>query len=1271
MSHLISLIAAAALVLSATVARPVRAGLQQEANAPHWIWHPGAGSNRSFPAETRYFRKVFRVKEASRLAIEITADNAFVLYLDGKLVAEGNDWGTVQKVEAKLEVGPHVLAARASNEAQGPAGILVRGGVLPLGQGVPIQTDDTWRSTARVSDGDGWKVIHFDDRGWARALDLGILGVEPWGPLANSAQNPSNRFRVAAGFTIETVAGPVVTGSVVAFTFDPEGSPCVSIEGGPIARLCDEDRDGRFDRRLPITPEMTNCQGLSFIRGHLYAVGNGPKGAGLYRLDDADGDGVFEKTELIRESDGGIGEHGPHAVALGPDGRLYYANGNHAHLKPPIDPASPVNAAYEGELLPHYNDSSGHAAGIMAPGGEIYRSDDDGKTWKRVVAGFRNQYDFAFNRAGELFTFDSDMEYDVGLPWYRPVRVNHCTVGAEFGWRNGSGKWPAYYFDSLPSTLDVGRGSPTGVTFYQAHQFPANYDDRMLICDWSQGRILAVKLQRLGASYKASADELVSGQPLNCTDIEVGPDGAVYFTTGGRGTEGGLYRVSWKQARIEAERRQPPWEEAIRIASPLASFSRRKIAELRRQNPEEWDRALRLASLDPDQSRSPQERIRAIELMAQFGPEPGESVLCHLASDRSLAVADRALQLLGLRSSAGARRALVKALADPDPFIRRHACEGLMQQPSSEIPVEKLIPLLSDADRWIRFAARVAIEHAEPAKHRDRLLAIRDPRGRIEGLLVLVRATRLDQAAQDELLEIELGLLSERLGPDVERDLLRLIGLTFLLGPQRASAQPSRTLRSLLLERFRASTDSPSNREIGRLLAFLDEPRAVAAILAHQASVANHAAQIHDAYCLRAIKRGWDIETKRRLWAWHEAASRWEGGFSFLGYLDYMIQDLVVLLSALERLALLHLGQRYPFPTRVLVRELDIDRDPTLIQPLVALYRRVLDTPGAGAGGEDLRSLIVEKLGRTTHQEAHAALRELYALEPARHDQLARALADHPSDPDLPILIAALASRDPNTANLVTGALLKLNAHPQGPDALANLIRLARRLGPTSRPVLDELATRWTGSPRPPASSSFAAALSAWEEVYRRRFPTAPAPSGGDSQGAQTYELGQLIDNVLRGNVVKTTSAKRGEQVIAKARCLDCHKFGDRGTGLGPDLTTVSSRFRPAEILESIVLPSRVVSDQYKSATVATQSGKLYSGMPIVADGTNLVLLLSDGTKITIPKAEIEEQKTSTTSVMPDGLLNPLSYQEIADLLALFDSMPRVAAPEASAVKGK
>ena len=129
-----------------------------------------------------------------------------------------------------------------------------------------------------------------------------------------------------------------------------------------------------------------------------------------------------------------------------------------------------------------------------------------------------------------------------------------------------------------------------------------------------------------------------------------------------------------------------------------------------------------------------------------------------------------------------------------------------------------------------------------------------------------------------------------------------------------------------MLKRFSTSTDSPANREVARLLAFLDEPAAVAAIVAHQSKVADRPAQIHDAYCLRAIRRGWTDETRKQLWAWYETASRWEGGFSFLGYLDYMIQELVAPLDAAERDALLAEGEKFPFPTRVLVRELAIDK---------------------------------------------------------------------------------------------------------------------------------------------------------------------------------------------------------------------------------------------------------------------------------------------------------------------------------------------------------
>ena len=77
-----------------------------------------------------------------------------------------------------------------------------------------------------------------------------------------------------------------------------------------------------------------------------------------------------------------------------------------------------------------------------APGGYICRVDPDGKHWELVSMGYRNPFDIAFNRDGELFTYDSDMEWDVNMPWYRPTRVLHVASGGDFGYRNGAGKWP-------------------------------------------------------------------------------------------------------------------------------------------------------------------------------------------------------------------------------------------------------------------------------------------------------------------------------------------------------------------------------------------------------------------------------------------------------------------------------------------------------------------------------------------------------------------------------------------------------------------------------------------------------------------------------------------------------------------------------------------------------------------------------------------------------------------------------------------------------------
>jgi glucose/arabinose dehydrogenase len=199
----------------------------------------------------------------------------------------------------------------------------------------------------------------------------------------------------------------------------------------------------------------------------------------------------------------------------------------------------------EDLLLPRQWDAGGHAVNIFAPGGYIAKCDPDGKNWEMWSIGYRNAYDFAFNGDGELFAYDSDMEWDMGAPWYRPTQVNHAVSGSEFGWRSGTGVWPKHHVDSLPQVVDIGPGSPVGVEFGYGTKFPAKYQKALYLLDWTFGTIYAVHLEPKGASYKGVKEEFVSRTPLPLTDAVVGHDGALYFTTGGRNADSDLWRVTY------------------------------------------------------------------------------------------------------------------------------------------------------------------------------------------------------------------------------------------------------------------------------------------------------------------------------------------------------------------------------------------------------------------------------------------------------------------------------------------------------------------------------------------------------------------------------------------------------------------------------------------------------------------------------------------------------------------------------------------------------
>jgi putative heme-binding domain-containing protein len=698
-------------------------------------------------------------------------------------------------------------------------------------------------------------------------------------PVAGGAARATDAFAVPEGFVVERlfVVPKNELGSWVSLTTDAKGRLIASDQGDKgLVRITPAPLDGSRPtvvERIPAA--ISGAQGLLWAFDALYVVCNGGPGNGLYRVTDSDDDDMLDKVEKLHGLGGG-GEHGPHNIVLSPDGkRLFVICGNFTkfpfqvknltepqtmggirtsqrRVELPPEAASRLPANWDEDLLiPRMWDSSGHAVGVLAPGGYVVSTDPAGREWELWTAGYRNPYDMAFNADGELFVYDADMEWDIGSPWYRPTRVNHATSGSELGWRSGTGKWPACYPDSLPALVDIGPGSPVGVVFGYGTRFPAKYQKALYICDWTFGTIYAIHLEPDGSTYRGTKQEFVARAGLPLTDVTVGHDGALYFIVGGRGAQSELYRVSY--------------------AGPEPTT--------------------------PVDARTPDAEARRIRRSLEAFHRP--------AADTAAAV-ELALQQLG------------------------------------------------SPDRFVRYAARVALEHQPLATWQARALAATEPRALIQGAIaaarqaeptaqpeVLAALDRVDPAAVDTAGKIDLvrayqlalvrlgqpsdearGRIAARLAPvfpsgsfDLDRELSSLLVavrapgiVTKLVG---LLAKPTDSAAATNL----AQSEDDLQRMIERNAEY---GVAVRAALERRSDLL----QMHYAYALRSLndKGAWTLADRRGYHEWFGRAQQWAGGNSFRKFLTNIENESLAGLTENEKLALETLGarKRYvppPLPT--------------------------------------------------------------------------------------------------------------------------------------------------------------------------------------------------------------------------------------------------------------------------------------------------------------------------------------------------------------------
>ncbi len=637
--------------------------------------------------------------------------------------------------------------------------------------------------------------------------------------IGENKATPVDRIKVPEGFEIEllySVPGEE-HGSWVALCHDDRGRIYVSDQYGDLYRLNPpapgKVLQGSDVKKVPVDIRAIN--GMVFVDGALYAGVNDYERkmeSGLYRITDSDGDDELDKVEQLRGFES-KSDHGVHAVLPTADGDGFYlVTGNNAIISggpyEGTSAASPVAKIWgDDHLLPRMPDGRGHNRHVLAPGGIVYRVSSDGKDFKMVASGFRNIYGASLNKDGELFTYDADMEYDFNTPWYRPTRVNHVVSGAEYGWRNGAGKYPEFYPDNLPATLNIGPGSPTGTRFGYGAKFPAKYQNALYVLDWSWGKIYAVHLEADGATYRGTKEDFITGAPLPVTDAIVLPqDGAMYFAIGGRRVQSGFYRVSYKG----------------------------------------------------------EEDTEPVDLTPEITPEAK----------------------------------------------LRHRLEALhgKQLPLS---VETAWSYLDHEDRFVRWAARVILEHQPVRQWRAKALADKEPGRRISALLALARVTGvcpshrpeeghvIDTEMRDRilasLLELDLGAL----GREEQLGYVRTIEIVL-----HRFGDPDKATIGALISKLDSVFPADSfelNWLLCETLVHLQAPQTAAKGMALIARAESQEPQMEYARSLRMLETGWTPELRRQQLEWFLKAANYRGGASFAKFIEFIRTDSLATFTEAEK----------------------------------------------------------------------------------------------------------------------------------------------------------------------------------------------------------------------------------------------------------------------------------------------------------------------------------------------------------------------------------
>jgi len=1044
------------------------------------------------------------------------------------------------------------------------------------------------------------------DGHWASVIEFEVFGTKPAPAVAKNPEKKAEPksvlkdVKLPAGFEASVFAAPPDVRYPTCLAATPSGEVFVGIdENGSL--------DAKGDRGRVVRCVDTDGDG-SADKFNVFASMDSPRGliwdAGtlfvlhppsLTAYRDTDGDGVADKSEVLVE---GIGFDLKHR------GADHTTNG----IRLAIDGFIYIAVGDYGFVKAKGRDG----APLQLLGGGVVRVRTDGTGLEIVSRGQRNIYDVAIDPKMNLFTRDNTNDGD---GW--DVRLSHVVPTGNYGYPS---LFKRFGDEILQPLADYGGGSPCGSIFLQEPGFPSGYGDTLYTCEWGRGGVFMHPLQANGAGFKAGQEPFVTiPRP---TDIDVDGSGRIFISS----WRDGGYTYSKPDVgyviRVVASDLKPssfPDLAKANIAalvngigsdsSVMRLASQREL--LRRTLDAEAARLLEASATSPKSAVAG--RIAAVFTLAQaLGPKADDF-------------------LIGLaRSTPELREFAIKALAD-----RRGVAE-------KEPKVNPLITSsLTDPNPRVRLAAVVASGRLGILAAAPTLLALTadfDPIVSHTAIQALVAVHAVD-ACLFALADATQALGASR-ALQAMHDPKAVDGLVQAAGGSRGLAARQPALRALCRLYFaeapyeqgqwwgtRPDTSGPYYKPVT-----WSESEAVAK-------------------GLRAALKDSD-----------QPSARW--------LLNEMMRNKVDLEETTPMAAKLALEDP---PLRASVVDLMVSRPKLSFDAIRFLESTANDPTGDGA----LRAKATRGLLRRQNQvEAReAGLRALafgeaeenpnadllgvwneYAKD-NRHLRDLGSFAKSAEGPDVgrstlayAVLIAASSNnRAPEAArNEANRAINRAWDRPELAPRLLRAVGLAKAAGfaPKVQAMLDDGRTDIR------QAAEFAAKRLNLAPKSDEKVATSAKPAKGPKPIAATaYEV------VLAATLADKGDPALGTQLFERQGCVNCHAVSKAGPLKGPYLGDVAARYNRSELVESILKPSARIAQGFETQKIALNSGQIVEGFVVREAGNEVELRNSSGNVLVISKAEIDERTKGELSVMPQGLMDPLTPHDLASLLAYFESI--------------